>query len=230
MIHSIHSHTHNILHNGLETKVSIPGPDGLLEGIMHLAENTAASIALIFPPHPMHGGTMSNKVVHTLCKTFQDKKFHTLRINFRGVGESQGTPVGGDEELEDALTALDWFIKKCEMRNRDMIPIWVAGFSFGGWIALQVAMRRPEISGFIAISPPVETYHFNMLTPCPNGLILQGVDDHIVSANVVEEFSNQLIRQKGCEVRYNSLAADHYFTNKLDVLRLYASDFIEDHI
>lgn len=224
----LRSHLHKTL--DLETKVSIPGPDGLLEGKMKLSENTASPIALVFHPHPLHGGTMNNKVVHTLCRTFQSYNFHTLRINFRGVGESQGTSVGGDEELEDALTALDWFIKKCEMRNKDLMPIWVAGFSFGGWIALQSAMRRPEIAGFIAISPPVETYHFNMLTPCPNGLIVQGDSDHIVSANAVKEFSKQLIRQKGCEVQYNEFEADHYFSGKLETLQQTVAHYLEEII
>lgn len=212
-----------------ENKISIPGPDGLLEGKLHISEKKAAPVVLVLHPHPLHGGTMNNKVVHTLSRSFQKQEFNTLRINFRGVGESQGKSVGGDEELEDALTALDWFIKKREMRQRDSIPIWVAGFSFGGWVAMQAAMRRPEITGFVAISPPVETYHFNMLTPCPNGLIIQGTNDHIVSAAAVEEFSNQLIRQKGCEVKYTSIEADHYFTGKLQELGHEVTLFIEDH-
>lgn len=230
MLDLINSHSDKNYIKHTESKVSIPGPEGLLEGKMHLTENTAAPLSLIFHPHPLHGGTMNNKVVHTLSKAFQKKNFHTLRINFRGVGESQGTAIGGDEELEDALTALDWFIKKREMRHRDAPQIWVAGFSFGGWIALQAAMRRPEITGFIAVSPPVETYHFNMLTPCPNGLIIQGENDHIVSAEAVENFSNQLIRQKGCEVCFDKIDADHYFTSKLEDLERSTSNFISGHI
>ena len=95
---------------------------------------------------------------------------------------------------------------------------------------MQAAMRRPEINGFIAVSPPVETYHFNMLTPCPNGLIIQGKNDHIVAANAVEAFSNQLIRQKGCEVHFSALDTDHYYTNSLDELKKISHNYLEDHI
>lgn len=215
----------------LETKVSIPGNDGLLEGKIHMAKNISSPLAVVFHPHPLHGGTMNNKIVHNLCKTFQSLEFHTLRINFRGIGKSQGTAVGGDEELDDALTAIDWFTKKCSIRSSDTFPIWVAGFSFGGWIALQAAMRRPEIAGFIAVSPPVETYHFNMLTPCPNGLIVQGTHDHIISAPAVKDFSGQLIRQKGCEVDFVELNADHYYSKSIEELneitRTYLQRIIE---
>jgi len=212
----------------LETKISIPGNDGLLEGRMHVNHNISAPIAVVFHPHPLHGGTMNNKIVYALCKIFQQFGFHTLRINFRGVGKSQGHSIGGDEELDDALAAIDWFTKKCAIRNTDTVPIWVAGFSFGGWIALQAAMRRPEISGFISVSPPVETYQFNMLTPCPNGLILQGNKDHIVAAEAVKDFSNQLIRQKGCQVDYNELEADHYYTDSLSSLETIVTDYLKE--
>lgn len=214
----------------LENKVTIPGPEGLLEGKMKLATTIESPIALIFHPHPLHGGTMNNKIVHTICKTFQNYDCHTLRINFRGVGASQGKSIGGSEELDDALSALDWFIKKCEIRTTESMPIWVAGFSFGGWIAMQAAMRRPEIAGFISISPPVETYHFNLLTPFPNGLIVQGENDHIVQAEKVKQFSDQLIRQKGCKVDYKTIDTDHYYTNKLDDLNFALSDFLDDHM
>jgi alpha/beta superfamily hydrolase len=213
-----------------EIKVSIPGPQGLLEGKMHLSDNVYSPVALIFHTHPKHGGTMNNKVVYGLTQTFREKNFHTLRINFRGVEGSQGSSEGGDGEVDDALAALDWFAKKCELRCRETLPIWVAGFSFGGWVALQVAMRRPEISGFISVSPPMDTYNFNMLTPCPNGLIVQGTKDHIVSAERVEEFSNQLICQKGCKVYYDSIDCDHYFTNKLDYLKQSAANFLDEHV
>lgn len=206
------------------SEVMIPGPVGLIEGKLYINENRASTpLVVVFHPHPLHGGTMNNKVVHALFKTFRHCHFNVLKINFRGVGKSQGTAVGGDEELDDALTVLDWFIKKCPENPE----IWVAGFSFGGWIALQVAMRRPEVTGFISVSPPVEMYPFNMLTPCPSGLIMQGENDHIVSLESVKDLSTQLIRQKGCEIEFLSMEADHYFTNKLIDLEEILIDYVD---
>ncbi len=213
--------------NILEKKVIIPGPIGLLEGKMKLSDKFNSPVVIIFHPHPLHGGNMNNKIVHTIYKTFEGLNFHTLRINFRGVGNSQGKSIGGIEELEDALISIDWFIKKFQSRSLENIPIWVAGFSFGGWIALQAAMRRPEIFGFISVSPPVNLYSFNMLTPCPNGLIIQGDDDHIVALEDSEKFTNELIKQKGCEIEFKSLMTDHYYTNKLSDLSATISSFVE---
>jgi alpha/beta superfamily hydrolase len=209
------------------SEIMIPGPVGLLEGTTYSSIEQDAPIALVLHPHPLHGGTMHNKVVHTIFKIFRDYKFNTTRINFRGVGKSQGKSVGGEEELDDALTALDWCIKKYVAIHKKNPRIWIAGFSFGAWVAMQVAMRRPEVTEFIAVSPPVENYSFNMLTPCPNGLVLQGENDHIVNKDAVFEFSKQLIKQKGCEIPFISFPADHYFNGVLHILEQHIRDFID---
>lgn len=196
-----------------ESLITIPGPEGLLEGKICFSNQENAPIALIFHPHPLHGGTMNNKIANILTQSFQNMHFNTLRINFRGIGNSQGKSVGGEEELEDALAALDWFNKKCETSNTECHKIWVSGFSFGAWVALQAAMRRPEITNFISVCSPVEKYKFNMLTPCPDGLIIQSKNDHVVKCEDAQIFASQLIRQKGCEVSFTELEDDHYFSH-----------------
>lgn len=206
------------------SEVRIPGPVGQLEGKIHKYGEESAPLVVILHPHPLHGGTMNNKVVFTIFKAFRDARFNVLRFNFRGVGKSQGKAIGGDEELDDALAALDWFIKKCPENSQ----IWIAGFSFGGWAALNIAMRRPEITGFVAVSPA--KYPLNMLTPCPSGLIVQGESDHIVATAEAKDIADKLVRQKGSEIEFISFDADHYYTDSLKTLEDHISNYLEDRI
>ncbi|HEY8351277.1 MAG TPA: alpha/beta hydrolase, partial [Sphingomonadales bacterium] len=143
-------------------EVIFNGPEGRLEGRYHPSKKENAPIALVLHPHPQYGGTMNNKVVYYLYHSFVHRGFSVLRFNFRGVGRSQGSFDNGVGELSDAAAALDWL----QNYNRDASTCWVAGFSFGAWIGMQLLMRRPEIEGFIAVSPPANMYDFTFLAPC----------------------------------------------------------------
>ena len=127
--------------------VIINGPEGRIEARYHHARVPAAPMALVLHPHPQHGGTMNNKVVYTLYQCFVRHGFSTLRFNFRGVGRSQGSFDRGEGELSDAASALDWL----QTYNPNARTCWIAGFSFGAWIGMQLLMRRPEIESFIAV-------------------------------------------------------------------------------
>ena len=144
-------------------EVIFPGPDGRLEGRYHPQRGKDAPIAIILHPHPLYGGTMNNKIVYDLFYMFQKRNFTTLRFNFRGVGRSQGEFDSGIGELADAATALDWL----QATNPAASQCWVAGYSFGAWIGMQLLMRRPETDGFISVSPPSNMYDFSFLAPCP---------------------------------------------------------------
>ncbi len=89
-------------------EVIINGPEGRIEGRYHHARGTNAPMALVLHPHPLHGGTMNNKIVYTLYQCFVKRGFSTLRFNFRGVGRSQGSFDRGEGELADGAAALDW--------------------------------------------------------------------------------------------------------------------------
>ncbi|MBP7190616.1 MAG: alpha/beta hydrolase, partial [Rickettsiaceae bacterium] len=177
-------------------------------------------------PHPAHGGTMNNKVVYSAYKSFADNGFTALRINFRGVGQSQGAFDNGIGELTDATTAMDWL----QMNNPLSESFWVAGFSFGSWIGMQLIMRRPEINYFITISPPVNKYDFSFLSPCPiPGLIIQGNNDSIVSEDAVVDLVDKLSKQKHSRVEYKTIhGADHFFRSKLDELEQTISEYCKD--
>lgn len=192
------------------------GPEGRLEGRYQPAAHENAPIALVLHPHPLYGGTMNNKVVYQVYQSFARQGFAVMRFNFRGVERSQGEFDNGIGELADAATALDWL----QQQNPNAQTCWISGFSFGSWIAMQLLMRRPEIEGFIAVSPPANMYDFSFLAPCPSsGLILMGDKDDVVSEESVTKLHDKLAHQKNIDVEYNLISgADHYYRSKQDEL------------
>ncbi len=205
-------------------EIILNGPEGRLEARYHHSETPGSPVMLVLHPHPLYGGTMNNKVVYRLYQGFVEQGFSVLRFNFRGVGKSQGKYTDGVGELCDAATALDWL----QQQNPDMTSCWVAGFSFGSWIALQLLMRRPEIEGFIAVSPPANLYDFTFLSPCPSsGLITMGDKDDVVSEEMVGKLAAKLSHQTGTSIQYSVLhGADHYYRNQLEDLSEVVKDYV----
>lgn len=197
-------------------EIMINGSEGRLEAKYHLGAKDNAPIALILHPHPQHGGTMNNKVVYTMYKTLASQGFNVLRFNFRGVGRSEGKYGHGEGELRDALVALEFLISL----NPNASSCLIGGFSFGAWIAMQLLMRRPDVGGFIAVSPPANLYDFSFLTPCTvNGSIIQGEKDSIVDWTAVQTLAKKLDNQKGVNVTFDLIpGADHFFHDRLDLL------------
>lgn len=195
-------------------EVIFPGPDGRLEGRYHPQPAKDAPIALILHPHPQYGGNMNNRVTYALHYAFKDLGFTVMRFNFRGVGRSQGVYDQGVGELSDAASALDFL----QQRNEQSKGCWVAGFSFGAWIGMQLLMRRPEISGFISVAPPANMYDFSFLAPCPSsGLIINGEADRIVPMEDVDKLSAKLKAQKGITITHTTVPlANHFFEPGLD--------------
>lgn len=205
-------------------EVIFNGPEGRLEGRYNPGTRENAPIALVLHPHPQYGGTMNNKVVYYLYHSFVRRGFAVLRFNFRGVGRSQGTFDQGIGELSDAASALDWL----QTYNRDAPSCWVAGFSFGAWIGMQLLMRRPEIEGFISVSPPASMYDFSFLAPCPSsGLIVQGTADTVISEPAVQKLADKLRAQKTIEIDYRKVeGASHFFENHMDSLVRIVDDYL----
>lgn len=209
-------------------EVVFNGPEGRIEGKFHLSSEPNAPIALVLHPHPLHGGTMNNKVVYNMFHTFVENKFSVLRFNFRGVGKSHGVFDSGVGELTDAACALDWI----QNQAPEASSCWLAGFSFGSWIALQLLMRRPEISGFIAVSPPAQSYDFNFLSPCPaQGLIVHGTKDDIVPEEAAYSLFEKLEKQRNSNVEYYPInGADHFYANKLPDLKIAIEQYIKPRV
>lgn len=205
--------------------VIINGPEGRLEGRYQHNKSPNAPIALMLQPHPQHGGTMNNKVVYTLFHAFARQGFSVLRFNFRGVGRSQGVFDRGEGELSDAASALDWL----QSVNENASACWIAGFSFGAWIGMQLLMRRPEINGFVSIAPPANMHDFTFLAPCPSsGLILQGDQDDIVPEASVAKLVDKLSSQRGISIDYRILnGAGHFFGDQMDELNGHLDDYLD---
>ncbi len=206
-------------------EVIMAGPDGRLEGRYQQAEGPNAPIALMLHPHPQHGGTMNNKVVYTLYQSFQRQGFSVLRFNFRGVGRSQGKFDRGEGELSDAAAALDWL----QGLNPNAPQCWIAGFSFGAWIGMQLLMRRPEISGFISVAPPANIYDFSFLAPCPaSGQIVQGDKDDVVPLEAVQKLIAKLSQQRGIKIDYRIIpGATHFFNEHLPQLSAAVDSYLD---
>ena len=205
-------------------EVNISGPSGRLEGRFHPQKNEDAPVAIILHPHPKFGGTMNNKVVYNLHYCFFNLGFSCLRFNFRGVGKSEGEFDDGLGELADAASALDFL----QANSPNSSGCWVVGFSFGSWIGMQLLMRRPEISGFISVSPPANTYDFSFLAPCPSsGLIINGSLDRLVPPSDIKNLSDRLKLQKGIKVCHEEVeGADHFFTNFEDEMTKAVNEYL----
>jgi alpha/beta superfamily hydrolase len=209
-------------------EIIINGPAGRIEARYHHAGRIDSPIALMLHPHPQFGGTMNNQVVYNLYYTFVERGFSVLRFNFRGVGRSQGFFDNGPGELADAASALDWL----QLQNPDSRSCWIAGVSFGTWIAMQLLMRRPEIDGFICVAPPANIYDFNFLAPCPSsGLVISGEKDKVVPWSSVAELAAKTKAQKGVKIDHTVMAgANHFFADQLEEMKGLVGDYVDQRM
>jgi hypothetical protein len=206
-------------------EIIFTGPAGRLEGRFQPAKRKNGPIAIILHPHPQFGGTMNNQIVYQLYYMFAKRGFAVLRFNFRGVGRSQGEFDHGSGELSDAAAALDWV----QSTHADARSCWVAGFSFGAWIGMQLLMRRPEVEGFISIAPPANLHDFTFLAPCPSsGLIVHGDQDKVVPPKDVQTLVDKLKTQKGIKIDQTIIkGANHFFENNVDELLEICANYVD---
>ncbi len=209
-------------------EVIFPGPSGRIEGRFHPPETRTSPIALVLHPHPQAGGTMNNPIVYHLYHMFAARGFAVLRFNFRGVGRSQGTFDHGIGELSDAASALDWV----QSFNPEARACWIAGFSFGAWIGMQLLMRRPEVEGFISIAPPANLYDFSFLAPCPSsGLFVHGDADRVVPLDDVKALIEKLKTQKGIIIDQEIISgANHFFEDQTEPLTALAGKYVDRRV
>jgi alpha/beta superfamily hydrolase len=197
-----------------------------IEGEYHQSKDTNAPVVLILHHHPQYGGNIDHKMIHSIYTTFVDNGFSTLKINFRGVGKSTGTFDKGIGELTDAAAAIDWL----QEHNANNLPIWVVGFSLGAWVAMQLTMRRPEVVGFVVLSPPATKYDFSFLSPCPvPGLIIQSSNDVISEESDVTELAKRLISSVKSEYMQYHIVEDtnHFLRDKEEEVIQIIDDYIK---
>ncbi len=159
--------------------VLLPGPAGQLELVVEVPASGQArrGVAVICHPNPPDGGTMHNKVVTMTARALSECGISAMRFNFRGVGQSQGSFDNGRGEVLDLLAVARW-----ALATQPDSALWLAGFSFGAWVALQAARQLP-VQQMISIAPPVGMRDFAgvLPPPCP-WLLIQGDSDEIVDA------------------------------------------------
>lgn len=200
--------------------VPIPGPAGNIEALLDTPatapnEVRPGAVGVICHPHPLHGGTMTNKVVHTLAKAFNDVGAPAVRFNYRGVGASAGAYDEGNGETEDALAVLDWAAQRWPGT-----PLWLGGFSFGGAIAIRASVASSQgarIARLVTVAPAIRrvSVDSSTLPACP-WLIVQGDRDELVDPADIQQWAQAL----PVEPRLSMLAGvEHFFHGRLNDLR-----------
>ncbi|MBT4880303.1 MAG: alpha/beta hydrolase [Alphaproteobacteria bacterium] len=209
-------------------EILINGPEGRIEARYSLAKDPDAPVALVLHPHPLQGGTMNNKVTYLMYQAFLEKGFTVMRFNFRGIGRSEGEYGEGEGELSDAASVLDWL----RLFRPNASEFWVGGFSFGAWVGMQLLMRRPEVRGFISVSPPANQYDFSFLAPCPiSGTIIHGQQDEVVPPEIIDNLLEKLAKQKGIHVDQRVISgADHFFKDHMDILKANVIDYVSQRM
>lgn len=213
----------------LEQKIFIPGAVGKLEAMAFKIGSPEPSewVGIICHPHPLYQGTMHHKVVTTVVRVWQQLGLATLRFNFRGVGESEGRYDNGIGEVADLEAALA-FIQKVNPTAR----IWLAGFSFGAFITLQLASRpHPLCEGLISIAPALPFFDFlKIKTPRCSWLVIQGEEDELVPQEAVKGWYEALEHQKPGDFHWQFMLlpeTDHFFHGRLVELKKKIEEFMK---
>lgn len=201
----------------------ISGPEGLLEAELIIPENHQNKFFVMCHPHPLFQGTMDNKVVTTMTRAMNDLGFISLRFNYRGVGKSVGTYDRGRGEVEDALAVIHYLTTRFRAAQHFVL----GGFSFGGFVAYQAAIKmRPDALILIAPSIPKlhseDNPHPELEPDCPM-LVIQGDSDDVIPAQGVYAWLKT--RQQPYTV-IEVPGASHFFHGKLVALREASQDFM----
>ena len=172
--------------------LTIDGPAGTLECVVEdphsEGDGSASAFAVVCHPHPLHQGSMHNKVAHTLARAALSRGAPALRFNFRGVGRSAGSHDEGRGETDDALAAIEW------MRVRHPgAELWLMGFSFGAMVALRAA-GQADATRLVTVAPAVTRFHADHpASPAMPWLLVQGGADELVDAATVRAWAAQQV-------------------------------------
>jgi alpha/beta superfamily hydrolase len=202
----------------------IPAAHGRLEGILkEPRQGEPQGIALVLHPHPLGGGTMHNKVVFRAASALNDAGLTTLRINFRGVGQSTGEHDEGKGELEDVRAGLQYL----ETTFPNM-SITLCGFSFGARVGLEVGMQDDRVRHLISIGTPMDKYDFGFLETCAKPLLfVHGANDEFGSVPRLEDLVSKLKGHNSAVELRIIAGADHFFKDQLNELKQVITDWMK---
>ncbi|MEI6458995.1 MAG: alpha/beta fold hydrolase [Pseudomonadota bacterium] len=200
-------------------RIALPGPVGVLESVLEVPLGHDGRVALICHPHPLFGGTLQNKVVHTTARALQERGIATLRFNFRGVGASAGTFDDGRGETDDALAAADWLTARYPAS-----PLILAGFSFGAYVAYRVATESP-VQRLYTIAPPIRRFDFgSQRVPTMPWLVIQGDQDELVEYSSVVTWMASVVPKPHLAT---IAGAEHFFHGRLNELKIVVQEFLD---
>lgn len=201
----------------------VPVAHGQLEAIYdpgRSRQRPLKGVALVLHPHPLHGGTMHNKVVYRTAKALEDSGYVTLRFNFRGVGQSTGQYDHGVGEVEDARVALDLLLADHPAAGE----VLVAGFSFGSIVGLRLGCADTRVDRVIGIGVPVRLGNLDFLAGCRKPLhFIHGEEDAIAPVAPLRELLGGL----PAEVSYRLVTvpgAGHFFDHQAAELMAAVAD------
>ncbi len=196
----------------VKEELSIGGPAGQIEALLEAPRDSqGASVGVVCHPHPLHQGSMMNKVVHTIARALNDLGMPAVRFNFRGVGASEGKYADGIGETGDLLAVVRWVTE-----TYPTAKLWLAGFSFGALVSYRAALET-DTDQLISIAPPVDRLKgLASAQPICPWLIIQGDADDVVSCDEVVAWVNEL--QPGPELIVFP-GAGHFFHGQLIELR-----------
>lgn len=192
--------------------LNIAGPAGPIEALLEDPQvEPRVGFGVVCHPHPLYGGTMTNKVVHTVARSLQEQGMPTVRFNYRGVGQSAGQYDEGRGETADALAVVAWGRERWPG-----VPLALAGFSFGSMVAL-LATPAAQPAELITVAPAVSNARFSALErpACP-WLIIQGMSDEVVDYAQVEAFAARFVPPPALRLLPG---VDHFFNGRLPELR-----------
>lgn len=192
--------------------LTIAGPVGNLEALLDSPVQADGSrVAVVCHPHPQYGGTMTNKVVHTLAKAFNQLQMPAVRFNYRGVGASAGSYDEGKGETDDAVAVIDW-----AMQRWPGASVWLGGFSFGGPVAIRAAVRR-KADRLVTVAPAIQKFPVDAAhLPEIPWLLIQGEQDELVDAAEVRQWAGSVARPPQLLMLPG---VDHFFHGRLGDLR-----------
>jgi len=200
----------------------IPVEHGQLEAIVKEPRQLPAKgVALVLHPHPLGGGTMHNKVVFRVAAALNDAGLTTLRINFRGVGQSSGTHDFGKGELSDARAGLDYLAQ-----NYPDQDITLCGFSFGARMGMEVGAADDRVKFLISIGTPLSKYNFDFLENCRKPLLfVHGERDEFGDTTELRAFTERLTQNRDVTLVVVP-GTGHFFEGHLDELKTAIFDWI----
>ncbi len=199
--------------------VEIDGPEGRIEVSVEEPEDFLSDhVAVVCHPHPLYHGTMRNKVVHTVARAVNLMRRPAVRFNFRGVGASDGAYAEGVGETDDLLAVIEWVRRRWPGSG-----LWLAGFSFGSYVALRGAAQT-ETERLILVAPPVTRFAVAELeAPACPWAVIHGIDDELVDSTAVESWASGM---QPAPILRLLPDTDHFFHGRLTLLRETVTAFL----